>query len=166
MNAPAMNPSLHAKLKRSGFTLVELLIAVIIIAVLTSVAMPSFLDAIRKGRRSEAFTAINAVQQAQERFRANNQSFATSMVAAVNATPPGLGLASTTTPSGYYTLALSNVAPSSYTITATAVSGTSQANDSECVRLQVAVNGGNMVNGSYNGGGTLNEAVGNRCWSR
>ena len=151
-----MNPTPRARFKYRGFTLIEVLIAVIIIAVLASVAMPSFLDAIRKGRRSEAFTAINAVQQAQERFRANNQSFATDMLAATTAVPPGLGLPSTTTPSGYYTLTLDTVTGTTYNVTATAVAGTSQANDTDCTWLRIRVDRGNMTN----------EAVSNRCWSR
>ncbi|MBK9683398.1 MAG: prepilin-type N-terminal cleavage/methylation domain-containing protein, partial [Betaproteobacteria bacterium] len=78
----------------SGFTLVELMIAVVIVALLASIALPSFMDSIRKSRRSEAFAALAQVQQAQERWRSNGSSYAESLTNAANGTPPGLGMAS------------------------------------------------------------------------
>ena len=60
---PAPTPLLRAG---GGYTLIEVMIALAIIAILASVAMPSFFDSIRKSRRSEAVAALSAVQQAQE----------------------------------------------------------------------------------------------------
>ena len=66
----------------AGFTLVELVIAIVVVAILTAIALPTFLDQIRKSRRSEAFTALAAAQQAQERWRGNNAAYAGSLTAA------------------------------------------------------------------------------------
>ncbi|MBL0296210.1 MAG: prepilin-type N-terminal cleavage/methylation domain-containing protein [Betaproteobacteria bacterium] len=74
----------------SGFTLVELMIAVVIVALLASIALPSFMDSIRKSRRSEAFAALSAVQQAQERWRGNHGSYAARPLASARpGAPPG-----------------------------------------------------------------------------
>ncbi len=88
-----------------GFTLIELMIALVVLGLLAGVALPSFLDAIRKSRRSDAIAALNTIMQAQERFRSNRAEYSNSLTNAANGDPPGLGL-STTSPSGYYTLSL------------------------------------------------------------
>ena len=137
------------------------MITVVVVGLLAAVAFPSFLDSIRKGRRSEAFTALSAVQQAQERWRSNNASYATDLSSAA---PAGLGL-SATTPNGYYGVTLANVTATSYEVIATAVSGTSQANDGSCAKLGVQLSAGNLTYASSSGG-SLTYANTDKCWSR
>ena len=148
----------------SGFTLVELMIAVVVVALLASIALPSFMDSIRKSRRSEAFASLAQVQQAQERWRSNGSSYAESLTNAANGTPPGLGMASATTAKGYYTLSLSGAGASGYTVTATAVAGTSQASDGNCKVLAAQVQGGNLSYGSGADAAAYPDA--NRCWAK
>ena len=62
-----------------GFTLVEVMIAVVIVGLLAAVAIPAFTDSVRKSRRAEAFSALSAVQLAQERWRGNNASYASEL---------------------------------------------------------------------------------------
>lgn len=145
-----------------GFTLIEMMIVVVLVAILAGVALPSLLEAIRKNRRSEAISAINAVQQAQERWRSSNASYASDLTSAA---PAGLGIPATTS-SGYYTLSLGSVTATGYTITATANSGTTQANDGDCAQLRVRADGGNLYYGFASLAGSFSEAVRNRCWSR
>jgi len=143
-----------------GFTLVELLITLIVIGVIASVAWPAFSDSIRKSRRSEAYASLSAIQQAQERWRSNHAAYATDLTAT------GLNLPSTT-PAGYYTLAIDTGADAvSYSVTATATTGMSQAADTGCVRLRVRAASGNLFYGSAAATGTFDETVPNRCWSR
>lgn len=145
-----------------GFTLIELMIAVAIVAIIGAVALPAFLDSMRKSRRTEAFTAISAVQQAQERHRSNNNSFAPDLAT--------LGITSaTTTPAGYYTLAVSTdvgTAGVQYTVSAVAVAGKSQANDGDCARLAARVNGGQITYASCATCSTFTFAESNACWKR
>jgi len=152
---------------RRGFTTIELLIALVILGVLLAVALPNFQSSIRKGRRSEAFTALNAVQQAQERHRSTNATFTTLITEATTATPPGLGLPATRTPTGYYDLAVSSADATTYVATATAVSGTSQANDGDCSVLALRMQGGNV---RYGSGASIDWSGTNtdpqRCWAR
>jgi type IV pilus assembly protein PilE len=151
--------------RRRGFTLIELLISIAIVAILASIALPNFLGSIRKSRRSEAVAALNNVQQAQERFRANQTTYTTNLTAAMTASTPGLGL-SASTPNGYYTIAVGSASATSYEATATAVSGSSQANDGTCAKLGVKVTGASLEFASGGVGDTLSYAASNKCWSR
>jgi type IV pilus assembly protein PilE len=51
-----------------GFTLVDLMIAVAIIAFLSAIAFPSYQEALRKVRRAEARAALLQLMQEQERY--------------------------------------------------------------------------------------------------
>src|SRR5438477_4748220 len=111
-----------------GFTIIELLIVVVVLGVLATIAYPSFQNQIRKSRRSEAFTALAQVQQAQERYRSGQPQYADNSVLTASPSasppaPPGLGLQATT-PSGYYDIAIAGTPNDfDYIATATAHSG-------------------------------------------
>lgn len=151
-----------------GFTLIELMIAVAIVALLAAVALPSFFDSLRKSRRTEAYTAISAVQQAQERWRSNRAEYAGNLTASPSdPTTPGLGLPATT-PKGYYSIALSGNTATGYTVSAVAVSTSSQAQDTACLKLAARVAGGQIT---YAGCQSCSLAdtdfsESNACWSR
>ena len=87
----------------AGFTLIEALVAVAVLAILTSVALPSFMDSIRKGRRADAVAALAAVQQAQERWRSNRNAYTTELTAEPDDDPPGLALPDASA-KGYYAI--------------------------------------------------------------
>jgi type IV pilus assembly protein PilE len=153
--------------RRAGFTIIELMAVVAVAGVLAMVAYPSFMESVRKGRRAEAVAALAQVQQSQERWRANKPSYADN--AKLTPAPPnGLGIPVSTS-SGLYTLSI-DIDPakptSSYTATATAVAGKSQASDSPCQRLRVRLDGANIVYGSAATVGDFDESASNRCWSR
>lgn len=149
----------HPSLKqcRRGFTLIEIMITVAILAILTAVALPSFLDSMRKGRRAEAFSALSALQQAQERFRGNNPSYA-STLSAVN-------IPATTSPGGFYAISIGSSSATGYTVTADG-SGSSQASDGDCAKLSVEVDGGALRYASCKACSTFTYAASDRCWAR
>jgi type IV pilus assembly protein PilE len=60
-------------------SLIELMIAVAVAGILLAVALPAYQDSTRKGRRGDAFAAIAALQQSQERWRANSPEYSTSL---------------------------------------------------------------------------------------
>lgn len=166
MKAAACQPLPAPPFRHSaGFTLIEMLITMVVLAILAAVVYPSFMDSIRKGRRSDAVAAINSVQQAQERFRANKTNYASSITAASTDSPPGLGLSSTSA-SGLYTLSLSDVSAANYTVVATAVGGKSQASDTHCVRLAIKITAGTVAYGSAGAVGDIDYTDAKRCWSR
>lgn len=61
--------------RRSGFTLMELMIVLAIIAILAAIALPSYLDSVRKGRRAEARAAILNLLQQQERYMTQQNTY-------------------------------------------------------------------------------------------
>ena len=62
---------MNAKRNERGFTLLELLMVVIIIAILASIALPQYLRATERSRASEALQVLGAIRGSQQRFRAS-----------------------------------------------------------------------------------------------
>lgn len=120
---------------QQGFSLMELLIAVAVVAVLASLAYPTYMDTVRKTRRAGAIEALQRIQLAQEKWRANNTSYGTLA---------NIGIAATTA-GGYYTLSVSNITGTGYSASAAAVSGKSQTADKaqgvSCATLRVNQDG-------------------------
>ena len=96
-----------------GFTLIELMVVVIVVAILAAIAIPNFLEQSKKGRRSEAMSAVGELQLRQERWRAENPAYATpAQLATLGAIP--------TLP--YYTITPGTTpTATTYTVTATAI---------------------------------------------
>lgn len=53
---------------QSGFTLMELMIVVAIVGILASIAYPSYVDSVLKGKRAEGRAALADLMQQQERY--------------------------------------------------------------------------------------------------
>jgi type IV pilus assembly protein PilE len=104
-----------------GFTLIEMMIVAAVIAILAAIALPSYLDQIRKGRRADAMSALERVQLAEAGWRANNPSY--------TSTWGNLAGASATSSEGYYALSFVGT-PNATTYTVRAVPGGAQASDS------------------------------------
>lgn len=58
-----------------GFTLIELMIVVAVIAILASVAYPAYTSAIIKGKRAEARTELANLLQQQERYMTQRNTY-------------------------------------------------------------------------------------------
>jgi len=124
--------------KTSGFTLVELMVTVAIVALLSTISISSYRRYLMRTNRTEATAALLQIQVGQEKFYLQNNSYA-SNANITTAAPTGLGLVSVTTlPGGYYTLAITSTnLANGYTVTATPVSGKGQAQDAECTVFSV-----------------------------
>jgi type IV pilus assembly protein PilE len=115
--------------RERGFTLIEAMIVVAMVAILMSVALPSYDSHIRRSSRGAAQAQLLELAAIQERIFLNSNAYASSVSDAYtgNATG-GLGATGAKSQDGRYTLSVT-VSGASYTLTATPVAGTSQAAD-------------------------------------
>lgn len=121
-----------------GVTLIELMIVIVVVAILASIAVPSYRNYILRTNRTEGRAALLRVQVAQEKFFLQNNTYAGNAILAT-APPAGLGIA-TTTESGHYTVAVapgaSGTIATSYQATVTAAGGQTQ-DTAACLTLTI-----------------------------
>lgn len=65
--------------KHKGFTLVEILIVVVMMAILFAIAVPIYVNYVAQARSAEAQEAINAIKSAANVFNARYGSYPTSI---------------------------------------------------------------------------------------
>ena len=120
----------------SGFTLMELMIAVVVVAVLSAIVVPAYTSQIRKSRRTEAKSAILDLAGREERLFSTTNTYGNA--------PANLGYAGAAFPltigSGYYSVRVLVTAaappnPATFSIVATAIG--SQSKDSQCATFSV-----------------------------
>ncbi|WP_277874220.1 type IV pilin protein [Luteimonas cucumeris] len=105
-----------------GFTLIELMVVVAVVAILASIALPSYQDSVRKSRRGQAKADLVELAQLLEREHTVRNSYGndtTDYDIPFNQSPK--------TGTAHYTIALSNQSANTFTLTATPAG--SQAND-------------------------------------
>lgn len=102
-----------------GFTLIELMIAVAIVGILASIALPSYQDYVRKGRRADAQAFMHEVASRQQHFLVDRRMYASTLDA--------LGLAAPSSVSPHYNITLTNVVnnvqPMGFTLQAAPIGG-------------------------------------------
>ncbi len=148
--------------RATGFTLIELMVTVMIVAVLASIAVPSYLSSVRKSRRTEARQALLDLAGREERYLATSTTYSQA------GTDLGYSALPATTASGYYTIdidAASFTAPSAtatayFKAVATPVAGKGQDKDSTCASLSVDSQG---VQKSTDSSGADSTAT---CWQQ
>lgn len=69
----------RAQRSAAGFTLIEMLVVIIIVAILAAIALPAFLSQVRRAQQGEALTYIGAINRAQQAYRLDSISFANSI---------------------------------------------------------------------------------------
>lgn len=120
-------PSHHIR-RLGGFTLVEVMVTVAIVAILAAVALPTYNKQIRKSRRGDAKIALLDMAARQERYNTTNFKY--------SGTLSDLGYAGTGTtvavPSSgttYYLLSVTLLTGSTSSFNATAAPQNDQSND-------------------------------------
>jgi type IV pilus assembly protein PilE len=94
--------------KMSGFTLIEIMVTVAIVAILASIALPAYSDYVIRAALADAFSSLSSASSSAEQYWSNNRTYT------------GLdGAASWPVATSKFSYALSNQAASTYTITAT-----------------------------------------------
>ena len=117
-----------------GFTLAEVLTALVVVVVLAAVAIPMWRNHLLRVRRADAISALIKVQAAQDKFFGRNARYAGAAAFSTPA-PEGLGLASQSE-HGFYRIEIrtSNDALE-YTAIARVRSGDSD--DARCAQLSI-----------------------------
>jgi len=110
-----------ARAGHHGFTLIELMITVAIVAILAAVAFPAYTSQIAKGRRAEAKAIVLEASQWMERYYAENNRYDQNTAGvAVSDTFNNRFKQSPRLPgTAMYNIALSGLTQTTYTITAT-----------------------------------------------
>lgn len=117
-----------------GFTLIELMIAVAIVGLLAAIAYPSYQAQVLKSGRADAKVELNNIAQRMQRCFTSTSTYKPDegVCAVVDALNAAGGILSK---EGHYTLTISDHDATTYTLTATVVAGTRQANDISCERF-------------------------------
>jgi len=127
------------KYTQAGFTLIELMITVAIIAIVAAIAIPAYQNYTREARRAEGRNLLLDAANREERFFADNNAY-TSDVTKLGYANPALSA------TGSYGLTIASTA-TGYTLTATPVAGTSQASD-PCAALKIDATGQKTATGT------------------
>ncbi|MEH6455498.1 MAG: type IV pilin protein [Cocleimonas sp.] len=147
---------------QQGFTLIEVMIVVAILGIISAIAIPSYSEYVRKGKRTDAKVELLKLAQLQESYFVQNLSYAKDLTTGAG----GLGLgAAVKSEQGEYTMSISSLTPSACTgiaggiacteFTLTATANGSQAND-KCKNFTLTNTG---VKGRSGTGETVQ-----KCW--
>jgi type IV pilus assembly protein PilE len=106
--------------RHTGFTLIELMTVIAIIAIIMAIAIPAYTEQVRKSRRADASRFVGELQLSLERWRAENPCYGPSGGACPTYTASGTyPVAPTAAVSPHYTIAIGNASPTGYRVTAT-----------------------------------------------
>jgi type IV pilus assembly protein PilE len=122
--------------RTTGFSLIELMVTVAIISILVAIAIPSYIEKVRKSRRTEAKTALLDLAGREERFFNTNNAY--SIVQADLGYGTAGNVTALTVGSGYYQVTVTlipaapgpPIQPPGYSIQAVPIG--SQVNDALC----------------------------------
>jgi type IV pilus assembly protein PilE len=133
---------INNKTHERGFTLIELMIAIVIVSILVGIALPSYTEFVRKGKRADAMAALLDAANRQEQFMLDRNTY--------SATLAGIGLTNPTT-DGNYNLTI-NAATGAcpinrcFSMTATAIN--EQASDDSCTSFTLTSAGVKTATGT------------------
>jgi len=137
---------------RSGFTLLEIIIVIIIVGVLASLALPRFFRTVEFSRSTEALSGMSAIRQSLERCYLMNSGTYVGCTLDDAANVNTLDLQSPgTSPGTLFTYAVANQSATGYTITATRNAANGGDGTSTVTITQTAANATRAGTGQFAG---------------
>ncbi len=128
-----------------GFTLIELVVTMAIVAILAAIAIPSYENYLFRARRADGREMLQRVAAAQERFYTNRNQYTNDLITAA-----GINLGTANSEAGHYRITIAvDATNQSYTLTATLLGV--QAPDA-CANLTVNNVGARGYSGSNSNG--------------
>ncbi len=128
-----------------GFTLIELVVTMAIVAILAAIAIPSYENYLFRARRADGREMLQRVAAAQERFYTNRNQYTNDLITAA-----GINLGTANSEAGHYRITIAvDATNQSYTLTATPLGV--QAPDA-CANLTVNNVGARGYSGSDSNG--------------
>ncbi len=137
--------------KQKGFTLIELMVVVAVIAILGTIAVNSYRGNVVRANRAAAVGFVLEVANAQERYFLDNRSYAIDS-GSTSAIEDTLGMAIPDEVADNYTLTVTDPAGSVQYLISAAPKGAQASSDSACGTL------------TLNNQGAKTDAGGDRCW--
>jgi type IV pilus assembly protein PilE len=143
-----------AQARAAGFTLIEILIALVIVAITTLLAASTYRKQLQRGHRAQAAQSLLLAAAEQEKFHLAKGTYVSRLDASAGDDPPGLPVASRT-PGGHYTIAVTLATAAEFRVVATASGSQS---DPACHTMSIDESGRRQATGA---GGADSAA---RCW--
>lgn len=138
-----------------GFSLIELLVALVIVGVLAALALPGYSQIISRGLRQDARLALLRIQHGQERFFTQHLSYADQLG------DDGLQMSSDSD-RGYYQLQIQSSAEGTgYTALARVDASGRQSSDQHCMQFSIDQTGRRR---SADASGNWRDDDPWRCW--
>ena len=97
----------------SGFTLIELMIAVVVVTILSAIALPSYKDYVTRGKITEATANLADMRVKLEQFFQDNRTYVGACAAGTSAPLP--------TGTKYFTFTCPTLTATAFTVTATGI---------------------------------------------
>lgn len=162
MNDTIQTPAGSGIRPDEGFTLVELMVVVLIIAILLVIAVPSYRSSVLKSHRTEAKSILLDLAGREERYMGTNGTYTSDPTQLGFSTgfgnPFGNGYYSIATPTitaGTLTSSTAAAVPAQFQFVASAISG--QVKDSSCAKFTIDQSGTQVSYDSSNN-------VSTGCW--
>ena len=119
-----MNTRNVRNLNATGFTLIEVMITVAVIAILAAVALPQYFDYVTRSRLVEAKTSLVDMRTRLEQYFLDNRSYPGACVANASGAAPAGKIylppdAALDPKNKFFTITCDNLSATTYTVTAT-----------------------------------------------